>query len=93
MKPRAFKLWFDWILNLCEPHLAGVERRNFTGEEAPLGVAVQVALESKGLKPVSHFIGSRVETRRFQAWEEEEQEEEEEEEVEQVEQEEEEEVG
>jgi hypothetical protein len=31
------------------------------------GVAVQVAFESKGLKPVFHFIGSRVETRRFQA--------------------------
>ncbi len=34
----------------------------------PLGVrAVQVAFESKGLKPGFHFIGSRVETRRFQA--------------------------
>jgi hypothetical protein len=30
-------------------------------------VAVQVAFESKGLKPVSHLIGLRVETRRFQA--------------------------
>jgi hypothetical protein len=32
------------------------------------GVAVQVnPFESKGLKPVTHFIVSRVETRRFQA--------------------------
>jgi hypothetical protein len=31
------------------------------------GVAVQVAFESIGLKPGFHFIGSRVETRRFQA--------------------------
>jgi hypothetical protein len=29
--------------------------------------AVQVAFESKGLKPGFHFLGSRVETRRFQA--------------------------
>jgi hypothetical protein len=32
-----------------------------------LGVAVQVAFESKGLKTGNHFIGSMVETRRFQA--------------------------
>jgi hypothetical protein len=32
-----------------------------------LGVAVQVKFESKGLKPGYHFIGSWVETRRFQA--------------------------
>ena len=31
------------------------------------GVAVQVAFESKGLKPGYHVTGSRVETRRFQA--------------------------
>jgi hypothetical protein len=31
------------------------------------GVAAQVAFESKGLKPDSHLIGSRFETRRFQA--------------------------
>jgi hypothetical protein len=31
------------------------------------GVAVQVAFESKGLKPVFHLIGSRVETRCYQA--------------------------
>jgi hypothetical protein len=30
-------------------------------------VAIQVAFESKGLKPGFHFIVSRVETRRFQA--------------------------
>jgi hypothetical protein len=30
-------------------------------------VAVQAAFESKGLKPVFHFSGSRVETGRFQA--------------------------
>jgi hypothetical protein len=36
----------------------GVERR---------GVAVQVAFESKFLKPGFHLIGSMVETRRFQA--------------------------
>jgi hypothetical protein len=35
--------------------------------EVVQGVAVQVEFESKGLKPVSHLIGSRVETRRFQA--------------------------
>jgi hypothetical protein len=36
--------------------------------DAHLDVAVQVAhFESKGLKPVSQCIGSRVETRRFQA--------------------------
>jgi hypothetical protein len=35
--------------------------------QQPLDVAVQVAFESKGLKPGYHFIGSRVETRRFQA--------------------------
>jgi hypothetical protein len=33
----------------------------------PRGVAVQVAFESKGLKPVFHFTGARVETGRFQA--------------------------
>jgi hypothetical protein len=31
------------------------------------GVAAQVAFESKGLKPFFHFIGRKVETRRFQA--------------------------
>jgi hypothetical protein len=31
------------------------------------GAAQIDPFESKGLKPVSHFIGSRVETRRFQA--------------------------
>ena len=34
----------------------------------PLGAAAQLHyFESKGLKPIFHFIGSRVETRRFQA--------------------------
>jgi hypothetical protein len=32
-------------------------------------VAAQVAFESKGLKPGFHFIGERVETRRFQSYE------------------------
>jgi hypothetical protein len=36
------------------------------GFERSLGVAVQVAFESKGLKPGFHLIGSRFETRRFQ---------------------------
>jgi hypothetical protein len=36
--------------------------------QPPHGVAAQVALESKGLKPGYHILsGSRVETRRFQA--------------------------
>ena len=39
------------------------------GVDAPRAVAVQVdPFESKGLKPDFHFIGSRVETRRFQAY-------------------------
>jgi hypothetical protein len=36
-------------------------------QEQVLAVVVQVEFESKGLKPKCHFIGSRVETRRFQA--------------------------
>jgi hypothetical protein len=44
-------------------------RRGGVGVEARLGqaVAVQVTFESKGLKPVSHLTGSRVEIRCFQA--------------------------
>ena len=38
-----------------------------TRRAAPSGRAVQAELESKGLKPVSHFVSSMVETRRFQA--------------------------
>jgi hypothetical protein len=43
----------------------GPASRRATSEARRRDVAVQVAIESKGLKPVSHFIGSRVETRRL----------------------------
>jgi hypothetical protein len=33
-----------------------------TNSASALAVAVRVAFESKGLKPVFHFIGSRVES-------------------------------
>jgi hypothetical protein len=38
------------------------------GGGGELGVAVQVAFGSKGLKPILHFIGSRVETRHLSSY-------------------------
>jgi hypothetical protein len=48
----------------CEPREAAPA---VEGRRRAHGVAVQVAFESKGLKPLFHFTGPRVVTRRFQA--------------------------
>jgi hypothetical protein len=60
----AFKRYGSTGFNLYSPHL-GTDGR--VGEVEARDVAVQVAFESKGLKPDFHFIGSRVETGRYQA--------------------------
>jgi hypothetical protein len=53
---------------LEDPRRFGERVGVLQAQQVPLqGVAVQVAFESKGLKLVSHFMVSRVETRRFQA--------------------------
>jgi hypothetical protein len=48
-------------------HDGGLERRRVQATVRRRNVAVQVAFERKDLKPGEHFIGSRFETRRFQA--------------------------
>jgi hypothetical protein len=74
---RAFKRYgstgFDSCTQPCfELGVEGVAvagvLRDVRREQEVQAVAVQVdPFESKGLKPVYHFSGSRVETRRFQA--------------------------
>jgi hypothetical protein len=71
LKPGAFKLWVNWI-QLVQPHR--VHGGELILDNLPLliverlGVAaVQVAFESKGLKPGYHILSARVETRRLQA--------------------------
>jgi hypothetical protein len=49
------------------PPLGRQRRRHLRQTFPNRDVAVQVEFESKRLKPGFHFIGSRVETRRFQA--------------------------
>ena len=53
------------------PHVVEVAADEVGGEDGDANparvVAVQVAFESKGLKPVSRLTGPMVETRRFQA--------------------------
>jgi hypothetical protein len=72
-RPGAFELWVHWIQPICtQPHHVAIRRlhRVAVGLGLPrrrLAVAVQVKFESKRLKPVFPFIGSRVETRRFRA--------------------------
>jgi hypothetical protein len=81
LKPGASKLWVNWIQNLHSP--AVVEEkvsvasfavryehllsRGDVANSAHRDVVVHVACESKGLKPVSHLIGARAETRRLSA--------------------------
>jgi hypothetical protein len=50
-------------------HLSVKDLRNnlLSVEVLDHGIPAQVEFESQILKPVFHFIGSRVETRRFQA--------------------------
>jgi hypothetical protein len=62
----------NWIQPCTAPPRRGpgeeVEAARAVGDEAHApGVAVQVEFEKQTLKPVSHLIGSMVETRRFQA--------------------------
>jgi hypothetical protein len=80
LKAVAFKLWVNRV-QLAPPHLDALPPALLGGQEAEqarhvsLAVALQVAFESKTLKPVFrfigtlkprfHFIGSRVETRHF----------------------------
>jgi hypothetical protein len=64
MKPGAFKLWVNGIQLVLSLTDLDAEARHLLQS---LGVAVQVAFDSKGLKPGNHFTGSRVETRRFRS--------------------------
>jgi hypothetical protein len=67
MKPGGFKLWVNCIQLVQPPTSRGFQR--LPQLDQTLGVAVQVAPFEKQqiLKPGDHFIGSRVETTRFQA--------------------------
>jgi hypothetical protein len=70
----------NWI-QLVQPHRVGQQvdarveqvlrgpavEREAVHHVHSLDVAVQVEFKSQTLKPVFHFIGSRLETRRFQA--------------------------